>query len=203
MQMRRIVVLGLAVVLSACALESPSPVASETAFATATAGESPGGPTAPLPTACSQAGEPPPSPVYAFFTCEDDHQPPLEARPVPRQAHAADPISRLEAALMSLVAGPTEEEQFQGYFSHFSQETRLALNGASIDADGLAVVDLADIRDVIPNASTSAGSAVFLAQLNATVFQIEEVAAVEYRIEGSCEDFWEWLQSNCQVVERS
>jgi hypothetical protein len=56
------------------------------------------------------------------------------------------------------------------------------------------VVDFHDLRTVIPNASTSAGSGMLLAQLDATVFQFDSVSSVVYRIEGDCEAFNEWLQ---------
>ncbi len=64
------------------------------------------------------------------------------------------------------------------------------------------MVDVGDLRPLIPNASTSAGSEMLLAQLGATVFQFPTVASVEYRIEGSCDAFFEWLQRGCEVIER-
>lgn len=60
--------------------------------------------------------------------------------------------------------------------------------------DGHAVIDLGDLRPVIPSASSSAGSALLLAQLDATVFQFRTVQTAEYRIQGSCGVFNEWLQ---------
>jgi hypothetical protein len=57
----------------------------------------------------------------------------------------------------------------------------------------LRPVDFGDLRSVIPNASTSAGSRL-LSQLDATVFQFPTVTSVTYRIDGSCQAFGEWLQ---------
>jgi hypothetical protein len=34
------------------------------------------------------------------------------------------------------------------------------------------------------------------------VFQFDWVRSVEYRLDGSCDAFWEWLQRSCQVVTR-
>jgi hypothetical protein len=69
--------------------------------------------------------------------------------------------------------------------------------------DGGAVVDHDDLRKTIPNASSSAGSAMLLAELDATVFQFRSVTSVEYRLAGSCRDFGEWLQfGDCQVRTR-
>ena len=67
------------------------------------------------------------------------------------------------------------------------------LRGVTI-TEGHAVVDFDDLRPVIPNASSSAGSERLLAQLDATVFQFSSVESVEYRINGDCEAFNEWLQ---------
>ena len=104
----------------------------------------------------------------------------------------------LRRALDALVAGPRPEDG-EGIGSLFSAETADLLAGVSID-DGTAVVDLADTVD---NASTSAGSAAFLAELDATIFQFPTVERIEYRLRGSCEAFWEWLQyGGCRIVER-
>lgn len=143
------------------------------------------------------------APVFAFFTCvDDDAVPPWEVYPVPRNAQAPDPLSRLQASLMGLVPGPTDAEAAAGYTSFFSEQTANSLNGVELDANGLAIVDFGDIRPFMGGASTSTGMEGFLSQLNATVFQVEEVGAVEYRIHGSCQAFWEWLQGSCHVVRR-
>ena len=178
----------LALLLSACGATQPTPQVS----ATPTPAQAMVG--------CTEPTIPPEAPVYAFFSCADGE--PSDVKPVARQAQAADPLSRLDAAMIALVGGPTEGERAAGYISWFSEETELAFNSVTLDDDGLAIVDLADIRQVIPNASTSAGSEMLLAQLNATAFQIDEVTAVEYRIDGSCDDFWEWVQRSCEVVRR-
>jgi hypothetical protein len=63
-------------------------------------------------------------------------------------------------------------------------------------------VNFRDLRPVIPNASTSAGSQILLRELDATVFQFPSVRSVEYRINGSCAAFFEWLQLACAVRSR-
>lgn len=109
----------------------------------------------------------------------------------------------LEAALRELMRGPTEAERTTGVHSWFSDTTAQALRSVQVDGAGHAVVDFADLRGLIPNASTSAGSGMLLRELNATVFAVPSVESVEYRIEGSCEDFWEWLQyGGCPVQRR-
>ena len=150
--------------------------------------------------ACADADEPPDADVSAYFHCAGAELDP--PRPVGRPAPAADPSSRLEAAVRGLLAGPTQAEREAGYISLFSEQTALALNSVELGDDGVAIVDFADLRVVLNNASTSMGSQILLAQLNATVFQIPEVDAVEYRIHGSCDTFWEWLQRACEVLPR-
>lgn len=41
-----------------------------------------------------------------------------------------------------------------------------------------------------------------LQELEGTVFQFPEIQSVEFRIDGSCDLFWEWLQYACHVEER-
>lgn len=108
----------------------------------------------------------------------------------------------LEAALKELLRGPTAEEREDGISSWFSAETAHALLSARVDGQGNAVVDFHDLASLIPAASASAGSAMLLAQLNATVFQHPPVLSVEYRVDGSCDAFWNWLQYDCQVLTR-
>ena len=110
----------------------------------------------------------------------------------------------LEAALRQLLRGPTPAERAGGIHSWFSDTTARALRSVQADEAGHAIVDFADLRELIPNASTSAGSGMLLRELNGTVFAVPSVESVEYRIEGSCEDFWEWLQyGGCPVQERT
>jgi spore germination protein GerM len=108
----------------------------------------------------------------------------------------------LESAMRSLLRGPTASERAEGIHSWFSDTTAGALRSVVIDADGRAIVDFEDLSGLIPNASSSAGSAMLLRELNATVFRAPDVQSVEYRMMGSCDRFWEWLQYGCQVVER-
>lgn len=111
----------------------------------------------------------------------------------------AEPI---ESAFQLLVAGPSAEEQATGVASFFSRQTEGMVRSVTVD-DGLLTVDFEDLRPVIPNASTSCGHLSLIAQLNGTAFQFEEVERVTYRIEGSCETFFNWLQTDCQEYGRT
>ena len=105
-------------------------------------------------------------------------------------------------ALARLVEGPTAIERHQGATSFFSADTAGSVRSVNLRPDGLLIVDFADIRAVIPNASTSCGSEALLSSLNATVFQFPVVDRVRYRINGSCEDFFQWLQRDCTDLGR-
>lgn len=133
--------------------------------------------------------------VQVHFTRNEE--PVAVARNVPETPRV------LRAALEAQLRGPTAEERAAGLSSFFSEATVGMLNQVALDEAGRAIIDFQDLRPVIPNASSSAGSQMFLGELNATVFQFPNVRSVEYRINGSCEIFWEWLQvGGCPVVER-
>lgn len=132
--------------------------------------------------------------VTVYFTCGAE-----TLVPAYRLAPASTGV--LRAALEALLAGPTPAERSAGLGSWFSEETAGMLAGVNL-VDGNAVVDFRDLRPVIPNASTSAGSQLLLRQLDATVFQFPTVRSVEYRINGSCSTFFEWLQMACTVRSR-
>lgn len=125
--------------------------------------------------------------VSVFFACD------LDASPVESYRLALLSPAVLRAALEQLLAGPTRGEADAGLDSWFSSSTATMLADVTV-RDGHAVVDFHDLRTVIPNASSSAGSRVLLSQLDATVFQFSTVSSVIYRIEGDCEAFNEWLQ---------
>ncbi len=108
---------------------------------------------------------------------------------------AGDPI---RAAFDQLVTGPNRAEQGDGAGSFFSLDTSGIVLSTDM-ADGLLVVDLVDARTRLANASTSCGSESLLAQLNATAFQFDEVERVTYEFEGSCDEFFNWLQRDCVV----
>ena len=108
----------------------------------------------------------------------------------------------LEAALRVLLSGPTPEERAEGLASWFSPETAETLRSVTLSEQGDAVVDFRDLASLIPAASSSAGSAMLLGELNATLFQYPDVRTVEYRLDGSCEAFWNWLQYDCQILTR-
>lgn len=132
--------------------------------------------------------------VFAYFTTPDETRAPAP-RPLPDTADA------LRAAFDALLRGPTPGERAVGLQSWFSAETAGMLRSASV-SDGFAVVDLHDLRPVIPNAVGSAGALMLLGELTATAFQFPQVHRVEFRIEGDCEALMAWLQMGCAPIRR-
>ena len=100
------------------------------------------------------------------------------------------------AALEALLAGPTPDEEADGYASWFSAATADALLGVKVVGD-TAYVNLADLRQVIPNAGTSCGSGQFMASLNATTTNATGAAKVLYAFDGDPAAFWEFVQAGC------
>lgn len=133
--------------------------------------------------------------VLVHFTREE--RPYAIERVVPRTPAV------LQAALEQQLAGPTpEERRVLGLSSFFSDETEGMLRSVTVDVEGHAVVDFGDFSGVVPNASSSLGSALLLGELNATVFQFPTVRSLEYRFEGSCDAFANWLQLSCERIGR-
>ncbi len=118
------------------------------------------------------------------------------AREVPA---TAEPIT---AAFEALVGGPTTAETSAGAGSFFSSATTGAVRSVDL-TDGLLKIEFVDFRNELSNASTSCGSASFLASLNATAFEFDEVERVRYTIFGSCNNFYNWLQTECQDQTRT
>ena len=96
-------------------------------------------------------------------------------------------------ALRELLAGPTTGEAAAGFTSLFGPATADALLDASV-ADGIARVSFRDLRQILPNASSSCGSSALLAALDATLAQFPGVRGARYAFGGDEAAFYEWLQ---------
>lgn len=142
--------------------------------------------------------------VRVHFTGPAGLVPVRRAVPVPADAAAPpDPRDSLRAALAAQLRGPSRADSVGALSSFFSEDaTGDALRSVRL-VDGRAIVDFRELGDRIPGASSSAGSRELLDQLNATVLQFGSVRSVEYRMEGSCDRFWNWLQRPCRIVVRA
>lgn len=99
----------------------------------------------------------------------------------------------LTGAMRALLAGPTTAERRRGFDGWFSSKTADKLRTVRV-RDGVAYVDFSDFRRVIPNASSSCGSALLLAQLDNTARQFPSVRRAVYSFNGDRRAFYEWLQ---------
>ena len=156
-----------------------------------------GSPGAVVPTPKPKVGE-----VLVYFRCTNT---PLDSKPEPmvRPAPTAKETEpRLRVALEAQLAGPTPDEQARGLTSGFSEDTAGMLNSVTITPEGTAIVDFKDFSRVTPNSSTSTGMYMLFSELNSTIFQFEDIKAIEYRFDGRCEPFWSWLQMDCHLVTR-
>jgi hypothetical protein len=116
-------------------------------------------------------------------------------RTVPRGPQVAT------AALTELLAGPTSAERDAGYWSMFSERTADRLRSVRI-GNGVGYADFRDFSRIIPNASSSTGSAVLLSELDATLKQFGTVRTTVYSFDGTVAPFYEWLQLSAPVGER-
>ncbi len=108
----------------------------------------------------------------------------------------------LRGALQQLLFGPSSVERDDGLFSALA-DGAAAVPFDVVITDGRAVVDFgADLPRVSPGTSSSEASRRFLRQLHATVFQFPTVTSAEYRVGGSCDAFWSWLQRPCTTVDK-
>ena len=99
----------------------------------------------------------------------------------------------LAGAMRALLAGQTSAEKKNGYHGWFTRKTTGYLRKAHI-AKKIAYIDFRNFSKIIPNASTSCGSALLLAQLNRTATQFAGVNRAIYSFNGSSKAFYAWLQ---------
>lgn len=99
----------------------------------------------------------------------------------------------LTGAMRALLTGPSRAERRAGYGGWFSYRTEGMLRSVRV-ARGVAFIDFRNLSRVIPNASSSCGSSMLLAQLNRTATQFPSVRRAVYSFNGSRAAFYEWLQ---------
>jgi hypothetical protein len=107
----------------------------------------------------------------------------------------------LTTTMGEMTRGLEPEEEALGFRSPFPATANGSFVGVSL-VDGTAYVEFDG--DIFPDgADTAEGSQIFISTLNANVFQFDTIAAVEYRLGGSCDAFWQHLDGECQVITRS
>lgn len=113
-------------------------------------------------------------------------------RVLPLRRFVATPAI-LSGAMRSLLRGPTAAERERGYGGWFSRKTAGYFRSATIGR-GVARIDFRNFSRIIPNASSSCGSALLLAQLDRTALQFPTIRRAVYSFDGSARAFYEWLQ---------
>jgi spore germination protein GerM len=98
-----------------------------------------------------------------------------------------------ELALRELLAGPDADETAAGFTSIFGPATADALLDVTV-ANGIARISFQDLRQTVPNASSSCGSAALLGALDATLAQLPGIGGARYSFGGDEAAFYEWLQ---------
>jgi hypothetical protein len=142
--------------------------------------------------------------IAVFYECGNDGFYPTAGIGVPRivPEQGGEAIDRIEWTLRSLLAGPTPDERAVGFTSFFDDATADALESVTL-TDGRVVADFNDAI-IVNNASTSTGGLYFNAELKANLFQHPEVDSVEFHINGDCEAWSAFFQSDgCWVITRA
>jgi spore germination protein GerM len=130
-----------------------------------------------------------------FFACEP---PPADPRPVFRIDPGVDSTeARLHFVLEQLLAGPTPDELDLGYSSVFPSGSEELLIGVRVGEGGLATIDFTDALQAGALNSSHNRFLVF-GTIGATMFQFDEVQAIEFRIEGSCARFARYFETVCE-----
>ena len=145
-----------------------------------------GGCGGPAPTAASSA---PVEEVRVFFV-PGGADPCGTVAPVVRKV--AGPVTA-DVVLRELLAGPTAGETAAGFTSLFGPPTADALLDVEV-VGGIARVSFRDLRQIIPNASASCGSAALLGALDATLVELPGIRSARYSFGGDEAAFYEWLQ---------
>ena len=109
---------------------------------------------------------------------------------------------QLEGAARAYFAGPTPEEQGDGYFSAGPPAMAAAIKNVSISGNSATIDFSQDLHGQTGNLGTSTATAVFLNELSATVFQFEGIDELTLRLEGDCEEFWHLMEMGCTAIRR-
>ena len=103
------------------------------------------------------------------------------------------------ASLEQLFNGPTDAEKAAGLLDFWiTAETGNNLKRVFIK-DGIVYLDWQDLRQIIPNASSSCGSVGFLKPIENTLKQFSTITKVIHAIDGDPATFYEWMQMGCSA----
>lgn len=140
--------------------------------------------------------------LRVYYNCGGDLRGPTGATRIVRVVSSTP--QRLTATMRSLVTGPTEEERAVGFGSYFSQATANVVDFVTI-SDGTAIIEFIGLETIDALARQDPlASVFFVGNLHANVFQFDSVSAAEFRLNGSCDEFWRLVAgTGCQVTPRA
>jgi hypothetical protein len=124
--------------------------------------------------------------------------------PIAKAITDVEAWSPLRTALLRLMEGETRRERRLGCVSIFSNDAHV-LRAVKI-VDGQAVVDFhrRAFQDELAFVSTSHAGAVFVTQLNLTIFQFPNVHSIRYEFDGNCKAFGDYMQAGqCMIFRRA
>jgi hypothetical protein len=129
--------------------------------------------------------------VWVFFYCDDPYAYPGNLYATVRAVPAGS--EPLAVAMAALAAGPTEEERADGFSSTLAEMGEVTILDASVTADGTAaIVDLSGLPAELTWEQRSFLPRGFMAEIAWNVFHTG-VEAIELRLDGSCDAFWNLL----------
>jgi hypothetical protein len=140
--------------------------------------------------------------VWVFFYCDDPEAELASLYATVRVVPAdREPIA---VAMEALAAGPTGGEQTDGFRSTLAEMGEVRVLAASVDGT-TAVVDLTGLPDELTQGQRSFLPPGFMEEIAWTVFHNDEqINAIELRLDGSCDAFWELLTGEgCSLYTRN
>lgn len=153
-------------------------------------------PDAELPCASLPAPLAGPDELLVYFDCGGPPHPP---RPVVRGVGDLTAVDdRLRLALGALLDGPSAEERALGYSGFLPDGSGDAIKGVETN-DATAVIDFSTALTV-GALNSSHNRFIVFETLGATIRQFNEIDAVEFRIDGSCDAFASYFESTCTFV---
>ena len=143
------------------------------------------------------------SQVVVYFSCSaraHDEVPPLYA--FTRDVMGGIGLEeRIEATVLAYLEGPRSTETKGGYTSALTAPGHV-LHTIEIHRGSATLNFATTLLDYLGNVGTSTASQTFLRELQATVFQFEQLESLSLKLNGDCDAFWHLLEAECQLLSR-
>jgi hypothetical protein len=143
-------------------------------------------------------------PPAIYLVCRGDEMADLPNHPATgspvADAIKGDTALQLGQVIAIYAEGPSPDEANLGYGAFFDRQ--LPVKSVTLNGDR-AVIDFTE--DIVrwEGLGYSGFLNMFLSELRANVFQFDDIAELELRIEGDCQEFWELTAyGTCQILDR-